>query len=668
MTGSIGPSTPASTKSQRIDLAGSQPASFRYNNPGAQYPSERAARFGQIGYGIIGGGHLIARFTSPVNGAAANFDLLFHSYVGKKIGPAGAKWTGDLSFGVDGYDPDAPLTAEMIKDPARAIPFLKAIAHRESGRGNNLTEQEWREAHAMFRAGSADAYLAARPAAPVVPAAAAVPKTGASLLARARRYIGAAYAHDVVPKDDADWKGPFDCAEFLTWLVYQETDELIGCVDNDAPPAKADAYTGAWRADMERRGLRVSVEEAAGTEGGILLRFPPGDDEMGHIVLCDGRGGTVEAKGKRYGVVADTVHGRPWDAGILLKGIITYAPSTPLAIQPAPLLYRVGMPNMDKGVVIAIQAALLAAGFNPGTIDGDFGTDTAKAVSAFQKAEGLTVDGIVGPETAGALGVSLQPAAAGTAQTAVPDAKIPTLDSEGDVTRPDLDAGQLLQSLLALLEQLVTDKAISKESAGMLKAVLPALLDGRLSGKAPDPGMLVALLSQFASARPSPVGTGNAAAESKHDTPDVMLALLSALFKAGFPDSEITRRLGDIVTRMTPVILPDNSAATNKLTPVNAALGPFIGRLLDGRKSGLGLVGALLSALFLPAQGSAGSVAEMLSPLAALLPAALGTTLTSLSPVTLPIFLALLIWGFMGKMDKYARATNINATGAKIGL
>lgn len=668
MTGSIGPSTPASTKSLRIDLAGSPPASFRYNNPGAQYPSERAARFGQIGYGIIGGRHLIARFTSPVNGAAANFDLLLHSYVGKKIGPAGAKWTGDLSFGVDGYDPNATITAEMINDPARAIPFLKAIAHRESGRGNNLTEQEWREAHAMFRAGSADAYLAARAAAPVAPAAAAAPKTGASLVARARRLIGAAYAHDLVPKDDADWKGPFDCAEFLTWLVYQETGVLIGCVDNQAPPAKAEAYTGAWRADMERLGLRVSVEEAAGTEGGILLRFPPDDQKMGHIVLCDGRGGTVEAKGARYGVVSDTVHGRAWDAGILLKGVITFAPSTPLPIQPAQLLYRVGTPNMDKSVVIAIQAAVLAKGFNPGVIDGDFGTDTAKAVSAFQKVEGLTVDGIVGPETAAALGISLQPAASSAAQTSLPDAKIPTLDSEVDVARPDLDAGQLLQSLIALLEQLVIDKAISKESAGLLKAVLPALLEGGLTGKVADTGKILDLLSQLAPPRPVPVNAGDAAAVSRSDTPDNLLALLSALFQSGFPDPETSRRLRDIVTRMTPVILPDNSAATNKLTPVNAALGPFIGKLLDGRKSGFGLVGSLLSALFLPVPGQAGAAAEILSPLAALLPAALGTTLTSLSPVMLPIFIALLIWGIMGKFDKYARATNINATVAKTGL
>ena len=38
--------------------------------PVRNIPGARGARFGQTGYGIIGGGHKIARFPSPVNGAA----------------------------------------------------------------------------------------------------------------------------------------------------------------------------------------------------------------------------------------------------------------------------------------------------------------------------------------------------------------------------------------------------------------------------------------------------------------------------------------------------------------------------------------------------------------------------------------------------------------------
>jgi peptidoglycan hydrolase-like protein with peptidoglycan-binding domain len=46
-----------------------------------------------------------------------------------------------------------------------------------------------------------------------------------------------------------------------------------------------------------------------------------------------------------------------------------------------------------------LQAALAAAGFNPGNIDGSFGSGTSAAVVAFQKSQGLVPDGIAGLPT-----------------------------------------------------------------------------------------------------------------------------------------------------------------------------------------------------------------------------------------------------------------------------
>lgn len=50
-----------------------------------------------------------------------------------------------------------------------------------------------------------------------------------------------------------------------------------------------------------------------------------------------------------------------------------------------------------------IQSLLTYLGYNPGAIDGLDGSNTRDAVKAFQRAEGLTVDGVAGEQTQAAL-------------------------------------------------------------------------------------------------------------------------------------------------------------------------------------------------------------------------------------------------------------------------
>lgn len=60
-----------------------------------------------------------------------------------------------------------------------------------------------------------------------------------------------------------------------------------------------------------------------------------------------------------------------------------------------------------------LQYKLRQWGYYNGSIDGIFGSATLEAVKFFQRRNGLTVDGIVGPQTAAALGMTLTTSASG---------------------------------------------------------------------------------------------------------------------------------------------------------------------------------------------------------------------------------------------------------------
>ncbi|MBM3271488.1 MAG: D-alanyl-D-alanine carboxypeptidase family protein, partial [Candidatus Sericytochromatia bacterium] len=57
--------------------------------------------------------------------------------------------------------------------------------------------------------------------------------------------------------------------------------------------------------------------------------------------------------------------------------------------------------------VTALQRRLADLGFDPGPIDGIFGPRTEAAVKAFQTARRIEIDGIVGPQTWGELGIKV---------------------------------------------------------------------------------------------------------------------------------------------------------------------------------------------------------------------------------------------------------------------
>ena len=88
-----------------------------------------------------------------------------------------------------------------------------------------------------------------------------------------------------------------------------------------------------------------------------------------------------------------------WHKSTSSGGGSYYAPTVP----DMPMLYRGGTGDAVK----TLQEKLNAKGFDSGNVDGIFGAKTYAAVTAFQKANGLGVDGIVGKLTWGKIyGVS----------------------------------------------------------------------------------------------------------------------------------------------------------------------------------------------------------------------------------------------------------------------
>jgi N-acetylmuramoyl-L-alanine amidase len=187
---------------------------------------------------------------------------------------------------------------------------------------------------------------------------------------------------------------------------FQDAGILYGCVNDTANPAVADAYTGAWQQDSLALWKRIPWEAASAAVGAFVLRYPPSPGTMGHIAICDGKGGTVGAKGTAFGVVKDTVNGRRWDTGVLIPGVYCDSPS-PFKPTTPKIVYHEGATGLDPAITKDIQIALRKLNFDPGPVDGIYGAKTTAAVVAFQNTKGLVADGEVGPQTAAALKVKI---------------------------------------------------------------------------------------------------------------------------------------------------------------------------------------------------------------------------------------------------------------------
>ncbi|MCP3370093.1 peptidoglycan-binding protein [Bradyrhizobium cajani] len=132
-------------------------------------------------------------------------------------------------------------------------------------------------------------------------------------------------------------------------------------------------------------------------------------------------------------------------------------------------------------------------------------------------------------------------------------------------------------------------------------------------------------------------------------------------------------RLFSLINKTTPMpgpVTPTNPAPVDQLKQVvdllstllskggkpalgqvNGALGETVGKLLDGKKTALGIGGSLITALLssVTASPTAGGITGLLGMIVSAVP--------GLGQFAMPISLALAAWGVLGKMEKWAQGT-----------
>lgn len=165
--------------------------------------------------------------------------------------------------------------------------------------------------------------------------------------------------------------------------AYQNTYKSNGCPDTSA--------NGMLSFCKKNGGKYGKIATLPQDVPGILLF------SSGHVGVYIGNGEAVEARGFNYGVVRTKVASRTWTDWAYCP-LLDYQ-STTSAKKEEETTTKLGSRVLKKGMegedVKELQTRLIALGYSMPKYgaDGEYGSETASAVKAFQKANGLTANG-----------------------------------------------------------------------------------------------------------------------------------------------------------------------------------------------------------------------------------------------------------------------------------
>lgn len=195
-------------------------------------------------------------------------------------------------------------------------------------------------------------------------------------------------------------KKAYDCAQLTRYACKAGGQALVSGANSQ------------WnKTEWDQKGTIDTMPDVPG----VILYHINSKGIMSHTGVYVGNGWAVEARAAKYGVVKTLVKDRTWTHWAALPKVLAWemvnSTTPPKETQETPVeaqkpAAKTGVITMNtlrngsKGTQVKVLQWLLnLKGYDAGTVDGDFGKNTEAAVKAFQKAKGLSVDGVVGKNT-----------------------------------------------------------------------------------------------------------------------------------------------------------------------------------------------------------------------------------------------------------------------------